>query len=167
MSILKNHKTTAKDFEKIKKFSTIVEKKLSKIHHSEEEKIENYSFEELQDLNKILQLADYMLCKYENRKEIHSLLKEFVSMINHSAQSVDVLNDDIDELVISAEGALGRIKDLQGNVSERFIIGAKSDASQEQISAENDGANNLTKNHTALYTQEYQAKSKVETEQVI
>ena len=150
--------------EKIKKFSTLVEKRLSKIHHSEEEKIDNYSFEELQDLNKILQLADYMLCKYENRKEIHSLLKDFVKMINHSAESVDVLNDDIDELVISAEGALRRIKDIQGNVSERFVIGSDSDLPED---AEIDGANNLTKNHTAVYTQGYQPKSKVETEQVI
>ena len=92
-----------KDLNKVKKFSSLVEKELFRFDKKNEKKLEKLSLEELKDLHQLLQIANYILSKYEDKKEIRSLLKEFVDMINYSTLSVDLLNDDIQELVISAE----------------------------------------------------------------
>ncbi len=123
--MLKHSKNFNKDLAKIKKLSQLVEKKLLKLDKKDEQKIDSLTFEELQDLNQILKLADYTLCKYENKKEIHSVLKDFVAIITKSTHSIEEIDDEISELVISAEVSIQRIKDLQANVSENYAIGDK------------------------------------------
>jgi len=109
-----------KDLKKIRTFSYIVEKKLGQLDKKEESKIEKLSFEQLQDLNQLVHAADYILTKYEDNKEVYSLLKDFVEMINNSTASMDI--DKISELVVSAESAISRIKSIQGEVSEDFSL---------------------------------------------
>jgi len=167
LSILRKDRKLQKDIAKVRGFSSIVEKQLGKIQKSDEEKISKLSFEELQDFNKILQITNYLLCKYEDKKEIHSLLKEFVSMVDHSTNSLGTLNDQIDELVLSADDTIKRIKELQSDVSENFTVDSVVNPKKaSKIEVENSG-NNLTKSSIPAYTQEYQPKSTVETEQVI
>ena len=169
MTILKPNQNSSKDLGKIKKLSEIVEKKLSKLDKKDEEKIDSLTFEELQDLNQILQLADYVLCKYENKKEVHSVLKDFVGIITKSSNSIEELDDEINELVVSAEGTIQRIKDLQTNVSDNYSIQNKThtkSADSEEKNQKN-SANNLTNSSTPAYTQGYQQTSRVEAEQVI
>ena len=165
MSVLKKEKKFQKDIAKVRSFSALVGKKLEKMQKSDEDKIENLTVEELQDFNKILQITNFLLCKYEDKKEVHSLLKEFVSMID--TDSMGIVNDDIDELVLSADSAIKRIKELQSNVSEHFTVDSavRSDMPKSD-EAENSG-NNLTKSSTGAYTTEYQPKSTLESEQVI
>ena len=167
MCILKKDRKSQKNIAKVRNFSSIVEKQLDKIQKSDEDKISKLTFEELQDFNKILQITDFLLCKYEDKKEVHSLLKDFVSMIDISTDSLGTLNDQIDELVLTADGAITRIKEIQSRVSENFTVDSavNSEAAQEN-EAQNSG-NNLTKSSTPAYTQEYQAKSTLESEQVI
>ena len=43
-------------------------------------------------------------------------------MINNSMESMDLINDNIIETVVSAESAISRIKNLQGDVSENFSL---------------------------------------------
>jgi len=107
------------NLKRIEKFSNFVEKKLSKFG-KDEQRIEQLSFEELQDLNKVLQMADYILTKYEDKKEVYALLKDFVEMINSSSTSMDLLNDKISEHLVSAENGIAKIKNLQRDVSENF-----------------------------------------------
>ena len=168
MTFLTPNQNSSKDFAKIKRLSELVEKKLSKLDKKDEEKIDSLSFEELQDLNQILQLADYILCKYEDKKEILSVLKDFVGIITKSTHSIETLDDEINELVISAEGTIQRIKELQTNVSDNYSIqnkeGSKSPDSKE---ASETSSNNLTNSSTPAYTQGYQQTSRVEAEQVI
>lgn len=169
MTLLKSNENSNKDLTKIKKLSEIVEKKLSKLDKKDEKKVDALTFEELQDLNQILQLADYVLCKYENKKEVHSVLKDFVGIITKSSHSIEEIDDEINELVISAEGTIQRIKDLQTNVSDNYSIQNK--APQKTSSSEDEpqknSANNLTNSSTPAYTQGYQQTSRVEAEQVI
>ena len=168
MTFLKPNQNSAKDLEKIKKLSELVEKKLSKIDKKDEQKIDSLTFEELQDLNQILQLADYILCKYENKKEVHSVLKDFVGIITKSTHSIEEMDDEINELVISAEGTIQRIKDLQSNVSDSYSIQNKPKSTSESEEKEHEtSANNLTNSSTPAYTQGYQQTSRVEAEQVI
>ena len=124
-----------KDFRKIEKLSSIVEKRLSTFD-KDKQRIEKLSFEELQDLNELLRLADYILTKHEDKKEVYALLKDFVGMINNSSNSMDLLNDKILELVASAEGSISRIKNLQNDVSENYSLqGTKECQIRDQLQA--------------------------------
>jgi len=167
LSIIKKDKKFQKNSAKINVFSSLVEKQIAKIHKSDEGKVAKLTFEELQDFDRILQIANYLLCKYEDKKEIHSLLKDFVCMVCSSSNSLDTLNDQIDELMISANGAVNRIKAIQTRVSENFTVdSAQKELELSEISRENSRIN-LTKSITPVYTPEYQGKSTAETEQVI
>ncbi len=118
---LKKQRNLLKDFKKIEKFSSLVEKRLLTFD-KDKQRIEKLSFEELQDLNELLRLADYILTKHEDKKEVYALLKDFVAMINNSSNSMDLLNDKITELVVSAEAAISRIKNLQTDISENYSL---------------------------------------------
>ena len=135
---------------KIQELSSFVEKRLAELDQSEKKQINQLSFEELQDFNQIIRIADYILYKYENKKEAFSLIKEFVDMINNSIRSMDVLNDEISELVISAEDSIKRIKSLQSNVSENFSLETYV-KSTDLAKSEKDSTNNLTKSTTPVY----------------
>jgi hypothetical protein len=118
---LKKQRNLIKDFKKIEKFSSLVEKRLLTFD-KDKQRIEKLSFEELQDLNELLRLADYILTKHEDKKEVYALLKDFVAMINNSSNSMDLLNDKITELVVSAEAAISRIKNMQTDISENYSL---------------------------------------------
>jgi len=153
--------------EKVRKFSVIVNKKIDSFREKEHKKIEKLSDTELQDLHEILRIADYILTKHEMNKDFHSILKEFVGIINNSVTSVETLDDEISELVISGESIINRIKNLQGRVSNDFNFEAKqTEAKIEEISSKSSPIN-LTKSSTGVYPQGYQQNSPVETEQVI
>ncbi len=143
-----------KDLKKIRRISSIVEKKLSQFDKKEEQKIEKLTYEELQDLSKLTSAADYILTKHEDNREVYSLLKDFVDMINNSSASMDLLNDRISELVLSAESSISKIKNLQGDVSENYSL-IQSDSKKQEIEAiitPESSTNNLTKSTTAVYT---------------
>ena len=149
MSILKPNRNIKKDFEKIKKISSLVKKKLEE--HKNDKRIEKLTLEQLQDLNEILRITDFILTKHEAKKEFRSLLKEFVDIINKSVGSVEILDDEIGELIISAESTITRIKDLQGMVSKNYDFESKSSNETKSDTVEN-SANNLTSSTTPVYT---------------
>ena len=152
--IRKKNRNFTKDLKKVRKFSSLVEKKLSQFDKKDENKIKNLTFEQLQDLQQLTSAANFILLKYEDNKEVYSLLKDFVDMIHNSSESMDLLNDNIIEMLMSAESAISRIKKLQGDVSENFSL-----ISTSKMNDENDpkivtkvSTNNLTKSATAVYT---------------
>lgn len=143
-----------KELKKIRRISSYVDKKLREFDNKEEQKIDKLSYEELQDLSKLTSAADYILTKYEDNREVYSLLKDFVDMINNSSASMYVLNDRISELVISAGSAISKINNLQGDVSENYSLmpsGSKKQENEALITPES-STNNLTKSATAVYT---------------
>lgn len=107
------------DLKKVRLLSSKIEDRL----HGHDNSIERLSEEQLGDLNEILKLADYLLTKHEDKKDFHDLLKEFVAMINRSAQAVEEIDGDIEELVLSAEASLSRIRDARASVTEKADIG--------------------------------------------
>ena len=138
-------------------------------NHSQKknQKIEKLNPTELQDLHEILRIADYILTKHETNKDFHSILKEFVGIINKSAASIESLDDEMSEMVISAESTISHIKTLQGKVSDDFDLESKQKTTKlEKIASESSG-NNLTNSSIGVYTQGYQHTSTVEAEQVI
>lgn len=111
--------------ERVRSLSSKIEQKLAK-KSQEDEKFDDLSIEELQDMNKILKFADFLLCKYEEKKEFRSIIQEFVSMINDSAESVGILDDEISELMINAEDSVKRVKNLHADISEKYDIEKQS-----------------------------------------
>jgi hypothetical protein len=114
-------RTLKKNLKKIQKFSSMVETKLRN-YDKDEKKIEKLSFEELQDFHKLLQIADFILTKYEDKKQVYNLIKDFVDMISNSSNSMDFLDDKISELVVSAQSTISRIKTIQTDMSENYSL---------------------------------------------
>ncbi len=152
--ISKKNRNFTKDLKKVRIFSFLAEKKLSQFDKKDENKIKNMTFEQLRDLQQLTSAANFILLKYEDNKEVYSLLKDFVDMIHNSSESVDLLNDKIIEMLVSAESAISRIKNLQGDVSENFSLISTSkmnDENEPKITTKA-STNNLTKSVTAVYT---------------
>ncbi|MBM3894933.1 MAG: hypothetical protein FJ359_00655 [Thaumarchaeota archaeon] len=139
-----------KSRKRIQKISGLVEKRLAELD-SDKKKTSHLSVEELQDFNQILRIADYILYKYEHKKEVFSLIKEFVDMVNSSVGSMDTLNDNLSELVISAEDSIKKIKHLQSNVSENLISEEYAKSDDFSKSAKQNSTNNLTRSATPVY----------------
>ena len=118
LTLIHSKRNFSKDLERIRSISSKIEKKLSEVKPSDEDKIDKLSLEELQDLNKIVGIADFMLCKYAEKKEMSSILKDFVSVISDTADSLDDLDDEVSELIISAEDSINKVKDMHAHISD-------------------------------------------------
>ncbi len=152
--IRKKNRNFTKDLKKIRKFSSLIEKKLAQFDKKDENKIKNLTFEQLQDLQQLTSVANFILLKYEDNKEVYSLLKDFVDMIHNSSESLDLVNDKIIEMLVSAESAISGIKNLQGDVSEKFSLmsTSKMNAENEPKIVPKTSTNILTKSATPVYT---------------
>jgi hypothetical protein len=155
-----------RDLDKVRKISSLVDKRL-KSTEKFNRKIENLTLDELHDLNEILRIADLILTKHEVKKEFHGLLKEFVDIITKSTDSVESLDDEINELIISSENTMTRVKALRGKVTGEFDLEAEKPISKRKSIVTNNCSNNLTKPSIGVYNQEYQQNSTLEAEQVI
>ena len=163
MTFLKPNKIS-KDLDFIKNISSKIDKKLSQ-SDSSDHKIENLTLEELQDLRKIVGLADFMLHKYEDKKDTKSILEYFVSIIRDSAESIEGIDDEVSELIISAEDSIGKIKELHTNISEKYDL-EKSDTPNQEDESQN-SANNFTKIAIEINSHEYLENSTDKEGQVI
>jgi len=160
--MLNQKRDFSKDIERIKSISSIIDKKLSEVKSSEDSKIDKLTLEELQDLDKIVGIANFMMCKYEDKKEMRSILKHFTSIICETASSLEDLDDEVSELIISAEDSINKVKDMHTHISDksdfkkRYLDGP--DYNEHETSAIN-----LTNFVTEINTVEYQQNSREET----
>jgi len=166
----------SRDLDFIKNLSDKIDKKLSQ---SEKTQFDNLSIEELQDLSKISQIANFMLAKYEDKKEVRSILSYFVSIIHESAESIEKVNDEVSELIISAEDSINKIKEIHTNISEKYSFEDSeesfedNDSNDETSNVEkmndkfNNSSINLTKIAIEINSQEYQQNSTRKNIQVI
>jgi len=148
----------SKDIERIRTLSSQIDKKLSEDKSSDGDKIDKLTLDELQDLHKIVGIADFMLCKYDDKKEMRSILKHFVSIISDTANSLDNLDDEISELILSAEDSINKVKDMQSHISEKSDFKKRYHDGPEYNEAET-SAINLTNFATEVNPVEYQQNS--------
>ncbi len=153
---LNSKRNFSKDIERIRSLSSKIDKKLSETKSSD--KIDKLTLEELQDLDKIVGIADFMLCKYDDKKEMRSILKHFVSIISDTANSLDNLDDEISELIISAEDSINKVKDMHVHISEKSDFKKRYRDGPDYSEAET-SAINLTNFGTEINTTEYQQNS--------
>jgi len=155
---LNSKRNFSKDIERIRTLSSKIDKKISEAKSSDGDKIDKLTLEELQDLNKIVGIADFMLCKYDDKKEMHSILKHFVSIISDTASSLENLDDEISELIISAEDSINKVKEMHTHISEKSDFKKRYHDGPEYSEAET-SAINLTNFATEVNTVEYQQNS--------
>ncbi len=158
MIILNSKRNFSKDIERIRTLSSKLDKKLSEVKPSDDDKINKLTLEELQDLNKIVGIADFMICKYADKKEIHSILKHFVSIISDTANSLENLDDEISELIISAEDSINKVKEMHVHISEKSDFKKRYHDGPDYNEHET-SAINLTNFGTEVNTAEYQQNS--------
>ena len=158
MTLLHTKRNFLKDIERVKTISLKIDKKLSMIKPSPPNEIDKLSLEELQDLDKIVDIADFMLCKYADKKEMSSILTNFTSIISDTANSLGNLDDEISELIISAEDSINKVKDMHANISDKSDFKEKyrdgPDFDKHETSAIN-----LTNIATEINTAKYQQNS--------
>ena len=160
--MLNQKRDFSKDIERIRSISSKIDKKLSKVRPSEDSTIEKLSLEELQDLNKIVGIADFMLCKYADKKEMRLILKHFALIINETASSLENLDDEVSELIISAEDSINKVKDMHAHISDKSDFKKKYRDGPDYNKHET-SAINLTNFVTDINTVEYQQNSQEET----
>ena len=99
--------------EKVKHVRSIIEKNVDREH-----KFKNLNPEELYDFHKILQTCEFILEKYENKKALRQNLKQFVDVIESTLMNLDSLDDEINELVISYDFSINKMKEFESNLLE-------------------------------------------------
>lgn len=152
----------SKDFQRIKEISAKIDKKLSELKPSDDEKIDKLTLEELQDLDKIVKIADFMMCKYSDKKEMRSILMHFTSIVSETAVSLEDLDDEISELIISAEDSINKVKDMHANISDKSDF-KKNYHDGPDFNEEETSGINLTNSVTEINTVEYQQNSQRHT----
>jgi len=147
-----------KDVERIRSLSSIIDKKLSEVKPSESNKINNLTLDELQDLDKIAGIANFMLSKYADKKEMRSILKHFTSIIAETTDSMSDLDDEVSELILSAEDSINKVKDMHANIDDKSDFKKKYCNGPDYNQDETSGIN-LTNFVTEINTVEYQQNS--------
>ncbi|NDB33238.1 MAG: hypothetical protein EB166_08545 [Thaumarchaeota archaeon] len=145
-----------RDLGKIRLVSALVRKKILETNPNYESKISKMTKDELEDFDSILALTEQILLKHHGKKEAYALLAEFVDMMKNWTVSIGDVNDQIQELLISAKSSVSEIETAKTEVSNNLSFGE-----------EKQGTINLTKFVNDVNTQEYQGKSQLQFEQVV
>lgn len=162
LNVLNTKRDFSKDLDRIKSLSSKIDKKISDAKSSDDKNLEKLTLEELQDLNKIVGIADFMLVKYADKKEMRSILKYFVSVISETAGSIEDLDDEISELIMSAEDSISKVKGIHVDISEKSDFKKKYHDGPD-YNAHETSAINLTNFATEINTVEYQQNSQGNT----
>ena len=75
--------------------------------------VENLNSNELEDFSKILTSCEIVLSKYENKKAIYQNMKKFVDVLDTTVNSIELMDNEIDELSISADFSIKKIKEFE------------------------------------------------------
>ena len=162
LAMLNQKRDFLKDIGRIRAISSKIDKKLSEIKPSDDSKIDKLTLEELQDLDKIVGIADFMMCKYADKKEIRSILQDFTSIISETANSLGDLDDEVSLLIISAEDSINKVKEMHTNISEKSDF-KKRYHDGPDFDEQETSAINLTNIATEINTVEYQQNSPRDT----
>jgi hypothetical protein len=165
LNFLNSKHDFAKHIDNIQSLSTKIEKKLTTFD-APDVKIDKLSVEELQDINKIVGLANFLLLKYEDKKETRAILQNFVSIITESAQSIESVDDEISELILSAEYSINKVKNMHSKFSDKSDL-EKSTLNEFTMDSPKISPINLTNFVTPINTSEYQQNNLENSVQVI
>ena len=101
------------NLEKVHHIKSIIEQKMV---CDDVQKFQQFEPEELNDFYKILQTCEFILEKYKDKKELSQNLKKFVSIIDSTLINLESLDEEINELTVSADFSLKKIQDFKSNL---------------------------------------------------
>tara|TARA_B110000014_G_scaffold75019_1_gene51231 strand:- start:1630 stop:2001 length:372 start_codon:yes stop_codon:yes gene_type:complete len=110
MKLQKNN--SQKNLIQVREFITTIEKKLSSFEN-DKSIVENLDSDELADFHKILTNCEIILSKYESKKTTYHHMKKFVDILNSTIESLEIMDGKIDELSISADFSMKKIKEFE------------------------------------------------------
>ena len=167
--------------DKIRGISSKIEEKIAQKAPDKDDKfIETLSVEELKDLRQVMMAAEYLLSKYQDKKELKVFLEDFIGIILHATNSVNTMRDDLTDLLISAEMAFNQIQTLHEEVTQNlsmdrfvqtrlddyrntFVPQATVPAKVEKVKVEEvPSPINLTNTTRRIYTHDYLTNTAVE-----
>lgn len=167
--------------DKIRDISSKIEEKIAQKSPDNDDKfIETLSVEELKDLRQVMMAAEYLLSKYQDKKELKAFLEDFIGIILHATNSVNTMRDDLTDLLISAEMAFNQIQTLHEEVTQNlsmdrfvqtrlddyrntFVPQATAPAKIEEAKVEEvPSPINLTNTTRRIYTHDYLTNTAVE-----
>ena len=100
-----------------------MEQKILQNDKSADRFVETLSVEELKDLRQVVLASEYLLTKYSDRLEIKAFLEDFVGVMMYATNSVNGLQGDLEDLLISAEVALQQIQTLHHEMTHGLELG--------------------------------------------
>ena len=156
--MLNSKRDFLKDIERIRSLSSVIDKKLSEMKPSDSDKIDKLTLDELQDLDKIAGIADFMLTKYADKKEMCTILQNFTTVITDTTESMGDLDDEISELILSAEDSINKVKDLHEHIDKKSDFKKKYSDGPDYDRAQTSSIN-LTNFVTEINTVGYQQNS--------
>ena len=92
-----------------RELSNAVQERLKHVKKSDADLLLKLDLEELMDVHKVAQMADYLFTKHEHKKQIRDLLAEFVDSMYASADLIGRIDAETDELTLSAGDAISEI----------------------------------------------------------
>ena len=103
--------------------SALASERLASLSDEDRRAVNAVAPEDLRDFDAVLQAARYLLVKYEDRRELRALLGALVEVIERSTEGLGGLDDEMGELVLSAEDSIRRIREAHASVGSVLLGG--------------------------------------------
>lgn len=113
----------AADEARIGAASALASERLAALSDADRRAVNAVAPEDLRDFDAVLQAARYLLVKYEDRRELRALLGALVEVIERSTEGLGGLDDEMGELVLSAEDSIRRIREAHASVGSVLLGG--------------------------------------------
>ena len=84
----------------VRKLSDALRVRLKELKKSDADLLLNLDEEELLDMYKVTQLADYLFTKHEHKKQVRDLVAEFVDSMHTSADLIRRIDAETDEMTL-------------------------------------------------------------------
>ena len=123
--LLLGGRTGEADAGRIEAASALASERLAALSEADRRAVNAVAPEDLRDFDAVLQAARYLLVKYEDRRELRALLRTLVGVIERSTDGLGGIDDEMGELVLSAEDSIRRIREAHASVGS-LLIGSGS-----------------------------------------
>ena len=109
---MKTKDRAQKNLSEVRSLLSTIDEKLSSIN-DKTSFVEKLDFNELEDFSRILTLCEIVLSKHENKKAVYQNMKRFVDILDSTVGSIEHMDNEIDELGISADFSIKKIKEFE------------------------------------------------------
>lgn len=123
--LLLGGRTGEADAGRIEAASALASERLAALSEADRRAVNAVAPEDLRDFDAVLQAARYLLVKYDDRRELRALLRTLVGVIERSTDGLGGIDDEMGELVLSAEDSIRRIREAHASVGS-LLIGSGS-----------------------------------------